>query len=552
MQRAWLREFNAVGLQLRPQAAKLVTHYLSTCGGEDPHAAAEALVEHTKNHLRQRGGVVEAFIDQDIIQSVLNTILEASKEAESGDAQLVATHSIESAELGDGTSVYNVFRDVSLLDYNRASKQWTLSPQRPRLFPGCDTKPRIYRDRYHLLLQRLLLEGKVVIDAEAATGALLPGQRVLTPVESLVGNPGWKLTFGLMSRVHDDSNVCRWVIEDLHKVYPVELEVCESDHLMTDGSFVLAEGELNGDKFRIHSLEVPDAVGRDTTREKDLLPPQTFGGDLSEELLEALASLEPAHADGMFVVLSEVHLDNPRVIERLDDLFQGYEGSSPPVAYVIMGSFCSSTFMPSAEGVSSYRDGFERLKFMMRKLTNHVQNGTRFIFVPGPKDPGAQTLPRMPLTNFLTSDLAKEIPNVVMGSNPCRVRHFSRELVFFRHDVLRLLRQHELVPLREPGTGGAPSSEHVRNEMVRFLADQAHLVPLPLEGSNILWAYDFAMRLYPLPHAVFIGGVIEPFDCNYLDATFCSVGPFHRDASFYAYYPVKNVLEPCDVPDRGG
>jgi len=163
----------------------------------------------------------------------------------------------------------------------------------------------------------------------------------------------------------------------------------------------------------------------------------------------------------------------------------------------------------------------------------------------------AQTLPRMPLTNSFTSGLAKDIPNVIMASNPCRIRHHSRELVFFRHDVLRLLRRHEILPLRDPQTGGAPSAQHVREEMVRFLADQAHLAPLPLEESNILWSYDYALRLYPLPSATFVGGVSEAFDCKHLDSQFCSVGPFFRDASFYVYYPLKGEIEPSDVPDRG-
>merc|ERR1711953_391484 len=105
----------------------------------------------------------------------------------------------------------------------------------------------------------------------------------------------------------------------------------------------------------------------------------------------------------------------------------------------------------------------------MRAIPNHIERGTRFIFVPGPKDPGAQRLPRAPLTDYLTANIAKEIPGVIFATNPCRIRHFSREVVFFRHDVLRLLRRHEVVPLREPGTGGAPSAEHVRTEMVRFL-----------------------------------------------------------------------------------
>jgi DNA polymerase epsilon subunit 2 len=372
----------------------------------------------------------------------------------------------------------------------------------------------------------------------------------MTPVESLVGNPGQKLTFGLMSRVPDDKER-RWVIEDLHKVYPVDLQVHESDHIMTDGSFVLAEGEVVGGNFVVKSLEVPEAISRGVSFDKDLIPVQAFGGNLSDEQLRILDRHEHDGAEGMFVIITEVHLDNPRVIEKLTELFQGYEDATPPEAYIFMGSFCSSTFVQSADGVRSYKEGFERLKFMMRSLQNHVKSGTRFVFIPGPKDPGAQSLPRMPLTGFLTSDIAKDVPNVFMASNPCRIRHFSRELVFFRHDVLRLLRRHEILPLRDPSTGGAPSPQHLREEMVRFLADQAHLVPLPLEESNILWSYDYALRLYPLPHATFIGGVSEAFDCKYLDSTFCSVGPFFRDASFYAYYPGKDVLEPCDVPDRG-
>merc|ERR1712066_1082893 len=147
------------------------------------------------------------------------------------------------------------------------------------------------------------------------------------------------------------------------------------------------------------------------------------------------------------------------------------------------------------------------------------------------------------------SDIAKEIPGVVMASNPCRIRHFSRELVFFRHDVLRLLRRHEVVPLRGPDGYGAPTPQHVHEEMVRLLFDQAHLVPLPLEESNVLWAFDHTLRLYPLPDAVFVGSDSHHFEYEYLNCRFCSVGPFQRDASFYAYYPIKSELEQCDVPD---
>eukprot|EP00913_Durusdinium_trenchii_P011928 g11204.t2 len=288
----------------------------------------------------------------------------------------------------------------------------------------------------------------------------------------------------------------------------------------------------------------------------------------------------------------------------LETLFQGYESHGPPTAYIFMGSFCSRSFVPTGQGVRAYREGFERLKFMMRNLEAHVMHGTRFVFIPGPRDPGPQTLPKAPLPDYLTANLAVDIPGAVgkpkrpcfdvffvlfclarlrqakakkerssvgslrelqlsqketelasreagspmdclfqthskhlrlvnaldrqriaevMATNPCHIRHLSREMVFFRHDVLRLLKRHEAVPLARESGFDEPSWS---SECARFILDQAHLLPLPLEESNILWEHDHALRLYPLPHAVFIGGVTPRFETNYQECTFGSVGPF--------------------------
>lgn len=542
-QRAWLREFNALGFQLRPQAAKLVGEFLSVC--EDPAQMAETLVEFTKSYLRSRQGKVEPFLDAETMRSVLECMRKANTDQEDdaggGDA----------LNLGDGVFVYDVTSDVKPFIYQTTTKEWVQAHKAPTLFPGPDDKAKIYSARYYMLLQRTLLEGKLVTEEEAQANGLLPGQRVLTKVESLQGNPGDKTTFGLISKAPSAAGARSWVIEDLHKVYPVELDLAEMENLVTDGSFVLAEGRLENDRFIIRHLDVPQAVPRSITLSKDMVPRQIFGGDLTDEQLKILEESEAGNPDGFYVVLCEVHLDSGRVLEKLTELLAGYEEIQPPTAYVFMGSFCSTPFVPTAEGIRSYKDGFERLKFMIGGLTNHLQAGTRWIFVPGPNDPGSQMLPRIKLPQYLTSDITKDIPNVVMGTNPCRIRHFGRELVFFRHDVLRQLRRHEVLPLRE-ADGGAASAAHVRTEMVRFLLDQAHLVPLPLEQSNILWAFDHALRLYPLPHAVFVGGVTQPFDTLYSECRFCSVGPFSREAEFYAYHPLKDLMEPCDVPDRAG
>jgi len=552
MERAWLREFNSLGLQLRPQAAKVVTSFLREC--DNANETVERLVDETKVYMRNRSGVVESVIDETAIRAVIECCMKAQEGAATNAEEMQDAVQTKTLELGDGVHVYNVLRDVKPYNFNRATKVWTPSQHESTFFAGPDAKAKIYSDRYHILLQRLFLEGKLIPEAQAVSGALLPGQRILTPVESLVGNPGRKLTFGLLSMQHSELNAKRhWVIEDIHKVFPVELHVSESAHLMTDGSFVLAEGEVVGDSFKVYSLDVASAVPRKLSLEEDQVPLQAFGGNLTEEQLQTLEQCEPQYPDGMYIVLSEVHLDSVRVLEKLEDLFRGYEEAGPPAAYVLMGSFCSRTFVPTAEGVRDYRDGFERLKFMMRSLEAHIRANTRFIFIPGPQDPGPETLPRVPLPNYLTSDLAQEFPNVVMASNPCRVRHFSRELVFFRHDVLRLLRRHEAVPLSQPNPREVvPGVEHVHVEMTRFLLDQAHLVPLPLEESNVLWEYDHTLRLYPLPTAVFVGGLTQAFESIHEECQFCSVGSFSRDARFYAYYPVKEQLDECEVPDRAG
>ncbi|CAE7661205.1 DPB2 [Symbiodinium pilosum] len=379
---------------------------------------------------------------------------------------------------------------------------------------------------------------------------MFQGQRVLTTVASLVGNPGRKLTFGLLRKLDDELNG-RWVIEDLHKVMPVQLAVQASAHFVTDASFILAEGEIQGSIFKIDGLLQVEAITREASL-KEEVPRQIFGGNATDDQLKKLEKqYEPINSDGMFVVLSEVHLDSAPVLDMLETMFQGYEQAGPPAAYIFMGNFSSRPFVPTAEGVRHYREGFERLKFMMHGLEAHVASGTRFIFIPGPKDPGAQTLPRAPLPQYLTANFAKEIPGVVMATNPCRVRHYSREIVCFRHDVLRLLRRHEAVPLLSSESQVQGFDDLRYTQAARFILDQAHLVPLPLEESNILWEYDHTMWLYPLPHAVFIGGSTPPFECSYKDCKFTSVGPFNA-GSFYAYYPVKDELQICDVPDRAG
>jgi DNA polymerase epsilon subunit 2 len=515
-------------------------------GCEQPQQKVESLVEMTKCHLKTKQGVVDAMIDADVIQAVIE--VDASRLGTAVGAQGPSSQ-LEDNGLGDGIEVYNLLKDVRPFQYSRTSKEWLPVLEGCQLFPGADQKAKIMRDRYQVLWQRLFLEGRFVAAADAPESTLVDEVEVLTPVESLMGNPGRKTTFGLLTRVTMDGPP-HWELEDLHRSVKLQLRQTWSSDLITDGSFVLAEGEMVEDVFAVDRLRVPPAVSEEISRFRDRVPCQIFGGNLTEQKAQLLrqAEDEAPGADDMYVILSEVHLDSARVLDKLGQMLQVYETNEPPAVYVLMGSFCSVAFVPTADGLRTYREGFERLKLLLSHLPRHAERGTRFVLLPGPMDPGSQLLPRAPLPAHLTAGIAREVPGVVMGSNPCRIRHFSQELVFFRHDVLRLLRRHEAVPLRGPD-GHSPSPQHIRDQMVRLLLDQAHLVPLPLEESNAHWSLDHTLHLYPLPSAIFLGGSSQGFAWTAEGCNFVSVGAFPRDASFYAYTPISRTVQDSSVPD---
>ena len=81
---------------------------------------------------------------------------------------------------------------------------------------------------------------------------------------------------------------------------------------------------------------------------------------------------------------------------------------------------------------------------------SHVlQEDSRFIFVPGPGDPGpGSALPRPPLPAYFTSDLRQLLPTAVFASNPCRIRLYTQEVVLFRSDLQNHMRRLCLIPPR--------------------------------------------------------------------------------------------------------
>lgn len=50
-------------------------------------------------------------------------------------------------------------------------------------------------------------------------------------------------------------------------------------------------------------------------------------------------------------------------------------------------------------------------------------------------------LPQSPLPPLMVRELVRRVPNITFGSNPCRIRYFTQEIVLFRDDVMsRMMR----------------------------------------------------------------------------------------------------------------
>ena len=101
----------------------------------------------------------------------------------------------------------------------------------------------------------------------------------------------------------------------------------------------------------------------------------------------------------MFVILSDVHLDNPSVLEKLEVMLDGYSDFTPLPVFVLMGNFTSkplSAYMDCGKATIEY---FEELASIISKFPKIASEG-RFVFVPGPNDPGLSgVLPRGPIPN---------------------------------------------------------------------------------------------------------------------------------------------------------
>ncbi|KAK8550103.1 hypothetical protein V6N12_038834 [Hibiscus sabdariffa] len=307
----------------------------------------------------------------------------------------------------------------------------------------------------------------------------------------------------------------------------------------TENTIIVTEGEMLSEGiFQVITCGFPPLENRDKSL-KVLAGHDFFGcGTLTKEEMLRLADLEKRAVNDMFVILSDIWLDSEQVMEKLETVLDGFENVEiVPSLFVFMGDFCSHPCNLSFHSFSSLRLQFGKLGRMI-EAHPRLKEKSRFLFIPGPNDPGPSTvLPRCALPKYLTEELQKHVPNAIFSSNPCRVKFYTQEIVFLRQDLLYRMRRSCLIP---------PSTEETDDpfeHLVATITHQSHLCPLPLFVQPIIWNYDHCLHLYPTPHTIVLGDKSEQKAFKYTGITCFNPGSFSDDSTFVAYRPCTQEVE---------
>lgn len=161
----------------------------------------------------------------------------------------------------------------------------------------------------------------------------------------------------------------------------------------------------------------------------------TFGGPSETSLTTSvnLFNYQNANPYERIMFMSDVWLDDPKVLAKLSALLEAFE-NSPPIAFVLMGNFLSIQAGPLY--ASRLKAGCKALADLVSSHPGILEK-SHFVLIPGPNDPGSPLVyPRPALPASLTEELRSKIPLVKLATNPARIQYCTREIVCVRDDLV--------------------------------------------------------------------------------------------------------------------
>jgi DNA polymerase alpha/epsilon subunit B. len=497
-----LNAFKKRGLSLSPAALNAVLNLLSYGSGGNDNEEATSILNSLLDEIKDR---LMDSSDSSLIVS--RELLEQVVAGMTRDASDVMDEAMQLLDLNSGVPRlhYDLMKKgFSLLDSSSSSSSRSGggggTDSSGGFFGDAEDKVDMFLQRYALIYQRLMRQEnfRPKLTTGVSYNAILsdddnddddddkdendPSKKArgsneqvkITPLEGLLGSKGTKILLGMIVQVEEG----RYYLEDPTAQIPIDLSRADiySGGFVTENSICLVEGEMQDGILVVERIGQPiyetrkDAIQAIGLQNSDL-----FGAIPTLSELSRLQQEEVRHGqDGMFVLLSDVYLDDPGVLTKLEKLFDGFQDFDPLPVFVFLGDFASR--YPSAveananEIIMSY---FDDLANVICKTPRIAKEG-KFILVPGQNDPGIGVImPRPQIPDYFTGGLRSKVKNVHLASNPCRLRFFSQEFVICRLDVLSKLRRECLMEPPVMVTGGENGKNHQGLESTSPLVQHA-------------------------------------------------------------------------------
>lgn len=354
-------------------------------------------------------------------------------------------------------------------------------------------------------------------------------QHKLTPIESLLGKSsatttGSILVLGILIQIEQG----QFYLEDptgqvlvSFQTMTTPIEGC----FVTEQCILLVEGTFDDGIFYVARVGHPLLEARETSlraiRQQVAHPYFDSGRHKKND--------EDNHSS--FVFLSDLHLDQPSILQQLEGLLAGYETSelSELPLFCLMGNFSSQPHL--------LKQSLDDLGHLIASRFPRLAADAHFCLVPGPLDHqhptglGPVILPMPSLQSSLgTTSAWNRVQHVHWASNPCRLQWKGQEIVVFAYELGPLIQREQVLlqPSLTTATMDVDDDEALADlkhrrlphcRLLKTILDQGHLVPVA--GVPIYWNYDAALSLYPLPTMLVLGG---GSDCHGVDGK----GRFHE------------------------
>ncbi|XP_017129312.1 DNA polymerase epsilon subunit 2 [Drosophila elegans] len=451
-----------------------------------------------------------------------------------------AINELNRVGLDEGETVFALIDafTVPRFRYNQRVKKFELDTQPRQLLTAPRMKSDYMQQRYAMLLQKTLrhdLFAPAVI--QDGVGAEAQAKKFkLQFAENLLASSAMKeaVVLGLLTQLKEG----KFYVEDPTGCVQLDLTGARFHAgFFCEGCFVLAEGHYNNGVLKVDGLGFPPAEPATSSR-AFFGTANTWGGE-SDKLLKyspRLQELERTNTETTIVFLSDVRLDLPVVMDKLRQLFVGYD-SCPPQAILLMGPFTASTrnhheLRHHLDALGALAAGCEQLK-----------KQTDLILVPSSEDPTAPNiLPRAPIPECLAAGLLKVWPRTQLATNPCRLQYCTQQIVVCRLDLMAKFCRNTL--------HFPEDTSQIEQHFARTIVCQGHLVPIHPIAMPVHWDYDPGLWLYPLPDLIVMGDSCQSFSSNQHGCTVLNTGSFVKSKfAFKVYIPATRTVEDSEIPD---